>query len=170
MSDPTLTIQRQIQALRDDLERLRKADAGTRSGCRVYNSAAIAIPNATLTDLTFNSEYWNNGGMHSTSINTARVTCVTPGDYLMIGQVEFAVAAGGRRQLLIVINGATTLAVAEPDVAIVGAVNHNVQISTIQTLAAGDYVTLRVFQNTGAPLNVNAAANWSPNFSVRLLA
>jgi hypothetical protein len=169
MSDPALSMQRQIQALQDDLERLRKADTGGGIGCRVYNNAAISIANNTLTDLTFNSEYWDTDGMHDTSVDTARVTCVTAGYYLMIGQVEFAVASAGRRQLLIVVDGATTIAVVEADTALAGGVNHNLQISTIYALTAGDFVTLRVFQNSGGPLNVNAKANWSPDFSVHRL-
>lgn len=158
------------QALYPNLEPWIVTGLGLGIGCRVYNNAAISIANNTLTDLTFNSEYWDTDTMHDTGANTARVTCVTPGTYLMIGQVEFAAAAGGRRQLLIVINGATTLAVKEIDSALAGVVNDNLQISTIYQLSAGDFVTLRVFQSSGAPLNVNAQANWSPNFMAQRIA
>ena len=151
--------------LRKPLTPLLTAQLGLGINCRVYNSGAISVPNNTLTDLTFDSEYWDTGGMHSTSVNTGRLTCVTPGYYLLIGQVEFAVAAGGRRQLLIVLSGATTIAVVENDSAIAGVVNHNIQISTIHLLNTGDYVSLRVFQTSGGALNVNAQANWSPEFS-----
>ena len=133
---------------------------------RAYNSAAISVPNNTLTDLTFNSEYWDTDTIHNTSSNTGRMTIVHGGTYMIVGQVEWAAAAGGRRQILIVLNGATTIAVAENDNVPAGAVNLQQTVATVYQLVAGDYVTLRVFQNSGGALNVNAQANWSPELSI----
>jgi len=157
-------------SLTDDLIPWVADRLGTGLRARVYNSANINIANNTLTDLTFNSEYWDDGGFHDTGANTARLTMPRAGTYLFIGHVEFAVAAGGRRQVLLVVNGATTIAVVEEDYVPAGGVNLNLTISTIYQLAAGDFVTLRVYQNSGGPLNVNAQANWSPDFMVVKIA
>jgi hypothetical protein len=35
--------------------------------------------------LTFAREHWNSDGPHSTSINTSRLTVITSGRYLIVG-------------------------------------------------------------------------------------
>ncbi len=135
-------------------------DKGIR--CRVYNNANLSIPNNTVTVLTFNSERYDTDTMHSTSSNTDRLTATRAGLYSIVGNVEFASAAGTLRTLFIYLNGATLLAstLAVP-------VSGNVTRLTITTqyeLGAGDYVTFAVYQDSGGALNVQAASNYSPEF------
>ena len=48
--------------------------AGDALGCSAYNDGTQSIPDITDTAVTFNSEDWDNAGMHSTSVNTSRFT------------------------------------------------------------------------------------------------
>jgi hypothetical protein len=121
--------------------------------CSVFASGAQSVADDTGTDLTANSENFDNDSMHSTSSDTARITIQTPGRYLVFGQVVFAADADGRRALLFRVNNTTDYNVQA--VLSVGAIN-SMAISGVRalTLAAGDYVTCRVVHTAGGSLNV----------------
>ena len=72
---------------------------------RAYNDAAISIPNATTTALTFNSERWDTNTIHSTVTATGRLTAVTAGVYNIFGHVRFASNNTGSRIVSIRLNG-----------------------------------------------------------------
>lgn len=130
---------------------------------RVFNSANISIvTSGTPQFLTFDSERFDNGGLHSTSVNTGRLTAPITGLYMIGGGVEFAVSGIGSRQLALRVNGTTFIAT-ENQSAVAGDVTE-MDIATPYRMTAGDYVELRAFQNSGGALNVTAAANYSPEF------
>ena len=130
---------------------------------RVYNSANISIPNSALTALTFNSERFDTDTMHSTAANTGRITFTTAGGYDVGCGVSFAANATGQRDVGIRLNGVTLIAYdARPAApATVGTI---FAFSTFYEFAAGDYIEVVVFQNSGAALNVTASGNISPEF------
>jgi len=142
----------------------------TAIGARVYNSGDIElVATATWQALTFNSERFDTGSIHSTSSNTDRLTCVTPGVYLITGHAQFAANATGARALGILINGGAAIAYQRGDNA--GAsVTTLVSITTIYQLSAGDYVQLSAWQASGGSLNVVAAWNHSPEFGMVRIA
>lgn len=137
---------------------------------RVYNSANISVANATTTALTFNSEHWDDGGLHSTSGNTDRLTAPIDGWYLIYGRVEFAANSTGIRAISFRV-GATPdiyeveqkIACTAPDLTLVGA-------CCLVRLAAGDYVKMFAYQTSGGALNANFSAQYSPEFGMILLA
>lgn len=136
--------------------------------CRVFNTSAISIVTATNTALTFDSETYDTDGMHSTSANTGRLTCVHAGNYHIWGNVEFASNATGVREVFIRRNGADVLAVL-----LVPACNGAVTVLAVATdflLSVGDYVELLVFQNSGGNLNVDAANFYTPYFGMTRIA
>jgi len=70
---------------------------------------------------------------------------------------------------MIVVDGSTTIAfnglkanATDGDLAIM-------QVSTMYKLTASQYVELRLWQNSGAALNVEAWGNYSPEFSVQYM-
>lgn len=134
--------------VRSDLEFLIDPPA-----CSVYGSAAQSVADDTATDLTANSENFDNDSMHSTAVNTARITIQTAGRYLVFAQVVFAADADGRRALLFRVNNTDDYNVQA--VLSVGAVN-SMAVSGVRalTLDVGDYVTCRVVHTAGAALNV----------------
>jgi hypothetical protein len=128
--------------------------------CRVFNSANISIPNTTATALTFNSERFDTDTMHSTSVNTGRITFTTAGTYLVGGGISFASNATNSRQLDIRLNGATVIA---SDV--IGANPADVTrltVSTLYAFSATDYIEIVAYQSSGVALNALASANFSP--------
>lgn len=129
---------------------------------RVYHNAAQSIPNATWTALAFNSERFDNNSIHDVTTNNSRLTCNTAGLYLISGHIQYATStAGTYRQLGILLNGATQLAMVliSPPNALA-----KMSVATVYQLAAGDYVELTTSQDSGGALDVTVAANYSPEF------
>jgi hypothetical protein len=132
--------------------------------CRAYNSAALTVANNTFTQLTFNSERHDNDGIHSTVSNTGRLTCVTAGNYVIDGGIEWAaVNTTGVRQVGIRLNGTTWLKIQQ-----IPALNtvQQMSVETSYKLAATDWVELVALQTSGGNLNVNASGNYSPEFAM----
>lgn len=127
--------------------------------CRVYNNANISITANTNTVLTFNTERYDTDGMHSTSAATSRITCVTAGKYMIGGHINWASAGTDRRFVQILLNGSASLGAQE----LTGGAT-SMSVTTCWGLVAGDYIELQVYQNSGGPLNVNAASAYSPEF------
>ena len=133
--------------------------------CRVYNSANISIPDSTNTALTFNSERYDTDTMHSTAVNTGRITFTTAGKYHVATSLTFAANSSGVRLAFIRLNGATTIA------------RHShpgdtgdLSFGTDYSFAAADYVEVLVYQTSSGALNVSAAGNYSPEFSARWIS
>lgn len=101
-------IARELSAARRRLEALETLERG-RFAARVYNSADISIATSGLPQaLTFDSEEYDYGGLHSVASNTGRLTAVVGGIYVISGHATFASDATGLRQLSIRKNGASS--------------------------------------------------------------
>lgn len=152
----------QLARVEDKLKRLQQSIVPNTSA-RVYNSANLSTADSTLTALTFNSERFDNGDLHSTVANTGRLTVPITGLYLIGGNVEWAAHATGLRELNIRLNGTTYI---ETDSRLsAGAFRSTFQaVSTLYRLAATDYVELVGQQASGGALNVLASASYSPEF------
>ena len=147
---------------------IRQLQGSAASGARVYNSANISVShNDSSAPLTFDSERFDTGDFHSTSSNTGRLTAPTAGLYLMGACVQFAANATGLRALLLRLNGSTFIVRELIDID--SATTHGLAVSTTYQLAAGDYVEAIAFQTSGGALNVEAGANYSPEFWINHL-
>lgn len=140
---------------------------GTPDGAAVYNSAVEAITSAVLTPLTFDSEYYDNGGLHSTSSNTSQLTAQKAGKYLISGQVLWA-STPTARELKLVIRKGGTVYLAMLDEEFINTSGPSQNISALAHLAAGEYVELLVNQNTGSNLNCGGLAS-APWFAMQWL-
>lgn len=143
------------------LERLESGGLGL--GARVFNSANISIPNNVFTALTFDSEDYDNDDIHSTVLNTSRLTATTPGKYLIQANLAFALNTTGNRWGEILLNGATRIAIYNTG----GPVSNGAQEVTPSVqddLAEGDFVEVRVHQDSGGALNIITDAENSPYF------
>ena len=131
--------------------------------CRVRNSAALLIANTTTTALTFDTEDFDVGAMHSTVTSTDRITVPTggAGAYLCGMGVDWATNSAGYRQIFIRTNGTTTIVAEALPVTTAAAICHQV-IVTIASLAVGDYIQMIVNQSSGGNLNVLSSAAWTP--------
>lgn len=131
---------------------------------RVYNNAAIEVPNNDTKELPFNQERKDTDNIHSTSSNPTRLTCKTPGNYSVYGNVRFASNATGSRIVAIRKNGTDVYASAR--IPAVNGGTTNIPIYTEIDLEAGDYVELTAWQNSGGPLNVESEAFFTPEFGM----
>ena len=133
---------------------------------RVYNDANISIPHNVATALTFNSERWDTDTIHSTTTNTGRLTCQTVGLYFISGHVQFP-AGSNVASIQIRLNGTTYIARNNDPQTSSSA--REFSVSTCYSLAAGNYVELLAYQNSGGALNVLYAGNYSPEFGMTYL-
>jgi hypothetical protein len=134
-------------------------------GARVYNSADETVPNAIPTRLTFDSERYDNGGLHSTVTNPSRLTAQKAGKYNISGHVQFLSNASGYRWVEIFLNGTTVIA-RQAGPALSGPAT-DLSVSTTYHLAVNDYVELWVYQNSGGNLDVVAVSAGSPEFAMQ---
>lgn len=130
---------------------------------RVYNSANISVANAIYATLTFDSERNDTADMHSTSVNTERLTVAVGGLYIIGANAVFDVNGTGSRGIRIRLNGSDVIAEMFVD-AVSATYATSVSVSTAYKLSANDYVEMRVFQSSGGALNVLALGNYSPEF------
>jgi hypothetical protein len=138
--------------IRDDLEFLIDPPA-----CSARNSTTQSINNTTFTVLTANSENFDNNAMHSTVTNTSRITCQTAGRYLFFTRHRWATNGTGARVIQYRINGVDPGATAQQLMAVPaagGGVDHQHTATWSLTLAAGDYVEVAGYQDSGVALNV----------------
>lgn len=147
-------------------------DSSGKPSCRVYNSANIAVTTATWTSLTFDSEQYDVGGLHSTSSNTSRFTIPSggAGKYTFKGCCEFAANSTGARAIRILLGGTVTLWQDSRPTVPSASGTTVMNIACDYALTVGEYVELQVFQDSGGNLNALATANYSPYFSAMWLA
>ena len=135
---------------------------------KVYHDAAQSIPDSTETALAFNSELYDTDTMHDTVTANTKITIVTPGKYNLIGYAVFNTNETGNRWLTLCINGTRHVGQSR-----VGAVSGDFTIlnaTAEELMAAGDYVELTVYQNSGGALNVLNYTDETPTMSARLVA
>lgn len=131
---------------------------------RVYNDANISVAHNTPQALTFNSERWDVGDLHSTASNTSRLTAPITGLYHIGGSFRFAANAAGQRLIQINLNGTVAIDSRDSGQTPNAAIPPRMGIDTIYRLTRGDYVELVAFQTSGGALNVESVGNFSPEF------
>lgn len=133
------------------------ASGSTFSGASVIDSGGNqSIATGTWTTITFNSELYDTDSYHSTSTNTGRLTIPTgkTGYYVLNAQATFFINTTGFRQLRFLKNGSFLIATGD----VSGSVANQYPYVTLNTtlyLAAGDYIELQAYQNSGGNLNVS---------------
>lgn len=143
------------------------AESQSRDGARVFNNANISISNSVTTALTFNTETFDDNDLHSTVSNTGRLTAQVAGRYLIVGNITFAVASGGNRNVSIRINGSTVVGI-QSEIAVTTGRPQMIVVA-IYNLAADDYAELTVFQDSGGSLNTEVFSSHSPRFMMQRL-
>jgi len=134
-------------------------------GARVYNSTNISISDSFFTTLTFDSERYDNGGLHEGVTHPSRLTAQKVGKYFITGSLLFEVgiiSAYAR----ILWNGSTAIAQnlgSSPSASDAAAVS----VSTVYALAAGDYVELESHVIASGSKNALASGNQSPEFAMQ---
>ncbi len=142
-------------------------------GARVVKTAGQVITNATQTTLTFDAEMYDTDNYHSNVTNNTRLTIPAGlgGVYYVRGRVNFDPNATGARYLIISVNGTSSgnydSYVVYP--AVGGSIETMIDLSTIITLAAGDYIELLTIQNSGSSITSKGGLNFYTDFSLNLI-
>jgi len=142
-------------------------DPGVVDGCRIYHSANQTVPNNTNTVLTYDSEHYDNGGLHNPAANPTRITFQKPGIYLATAAVRWEQNATGRRILFLRLNGSDFFGLSSIP-AVSGDYTYEITAFT-RDFDAGDYIESLVHQDSGGDLTVDTVANMSPEFTVQWL-
>lgn len=120
----------------------------------VKETTAQSIPNNTWTALTSDEENFDVGGLHSTVTNTSRLTIPTgeSGKYRVTCTINFVGAATGTRAVGIGKNGASPTFPLSSQLGS-ASVAPSMGGSTLLNLVAGDYVEVKVLQDSGGAIN-----------------
>ena len=141
------------------------AKLGLVPAARVTNSTPQSAANVpTFTTLAFDTERFDTAALHTGS--DTRLTAPIAGLYVVSAQISWDAASNvGARELAINKNGSTIIArtVSAPS----PSPNTTEQsITTLANLAAGDFVEVKLRQNSGGSLTVFTAPEFSPEFSM----
>lgn len=137
--------------------------------CRVFHNANQSIAHNTEQTVVFNSERWDTDTMHSTSVNTERITFTTAGLYLVTFSGFWQAAADYTfLYCSLRLNGTTSIAFgtsAAPHNT--ASIRHQALLSTVYKFAATDYVEVRVAHANSAVAarTLDVFGNASPEFS-----
>ena len=134
--------------------------------CRLHHAGARVLANGNNT-LPFDSERYDNRGMHDNATNNHLITMARAGVYHVGANVSFGASATGQRQLLIYHRTAggtnTIIGIATCD-AVGGSQNTYLNASVDYFFDAGESAWFQAYQNTGGNLTspgpVNSYAPW----------
>ena len=144
-------------AVRDKIEALSVGGGSSFVGCRLTASGAQSITSGTLPALTFDGETFDTSGFHDNATNNTRITIPggMGGYYEAGGRVEFANNTSGARIVGVTKNGSTSYFPGQMQGGVPG--SGASLIWTVTTgplsLAAGDYLELNAYQDSGGGLN-----------------
>ena len=153
--DVLLTTRRQLRAQ-------QARDAIPRAACRAIRNANISVANNTITAVQFNVNVFDTDGIHSTSVTPERFVIQTGGIYTGCATIQFAANATGLRRVQLRKNGLDTFAEATN---LGNSANENtLNAPFLLDFVEGDYIEVRVWQSSGAALNVLYTNPLSPVF------
>ena len=131
-------------------------EAPTRIVLRGTSATGVAVDDirfsaidATTTAITYDTEVSDSDGMATLGTNADRLTCITPGLYRVTAAQHLAANATGIRYLTI---NKTGTAIAAHRALTIGAYTMTLTATCLVQLAAADYITQTLYQNTGGAL------------------
>ena len=134
------------------------------------NSSGETIPSSSSTTLTYNTEDFDTANLHSTTSNTSRLTAPVAGKYLITASAEWTNNTSGRRILILELNGTTQIMRDSVSPNNDSGIGPEQSVETVYQLAAGDYVEVIAYQDSGSSLAVQSYDKASPAFSMDWIA
>lgn len=160
VANPPAQIQDMAQDIDTDVAGLvaRTTAALNRPSARISETANQLIAANTNTFLTFSVEEYDNGGMANLGVNNDRLTFPETGIYQVTAEVNFSsngnATVNGRSMIF-----APNLQPEKGHQSSRGAQSMDTEMSSTmlyQVVTAGDFIRVRVRQESGAALNVSA--------------
>jgi hypothetical protein len=136
------------------------AGGSTFVGCRAFRNSAQTINNASLTAIEYNAETYDTDNFHDTSTNPSRMTIPTGkgGYYVLHVMLTYSENSGGFRDLRFYKNGSELQMLRTA-----GQPNANALTGMFASyagnFAAGDYLEVFGYQNSGGSLDIGANTN-----------
>ena len=127
--------------------------SATSTNARVYPSANQELANASWSTISWDSEDFDNGGVHDTTTNNSRFTITADGLYLVIGVSRFASNDTGSRMGALLLNGSALNPAGSSNSESTSTDQTTTIITQILNLETDDYVELMAHQRSGGALN-----------------
>lgn len=132
--------------LRDNTEMM----GASRPHARIFQTATTTLTTGVAGNVLFDTESFDVGSLHSTSLNTDRMTISTSGLYYFSAVVSFAANATGYRRVQILDN--VGLQIAVDTRAAFGTFNAEVSLSGVARMLAGSWANVQATQTSGGNL------------------
>ena len=131
------------------------SSGSTFAGCRLYKSTGQTIADTTNTAITFDSETYDTNTFHDNSTNNSRITIPSgkAGYYLFVCKWSINESPTGYRQVELRKNGS---AVDRTSIRGTSSGQNFVTLSTVQSVAVGDYFEFYVYQNAAENLGAES--------------
>lgn len=137
---------------------------------KVYRTTNYNSPSGSWQVVTFDAEDYDYGGMHDTATNSQRLFAQTDGIYEIVGGAEWTANSTGDRGLRISLDNTTILSeTLRPTVTNSGE-NATATVSATVYMTTNQFVELRVYQGSGAALDVLGGSSESTWFSATLIS
>jgi hypothetical protein len=134
-------------------------------GCRIYNSATANLTTNSEHTCTWDTNLTDNDGMHSTTTNTDRIYMNWDGFYQVKATIGWDTSnSTGDRRVRVMLNGTTEIGRVEGPPTTGGACCQTVTVD--RHFAAGDYIQILAFQNSGVTLAIAPNSEFTPICSV----
>jgi len=122
------------------------------STCQVYVKGPQTLPTGASTVVTFAGEEYDPDDLHSTTVNTDRITVIVAGVYAMSGNGVWEANDTGTRRLDITVGG---VSVAGQSVFMAAeTLAASISVARQKELAVGDIVRLEGYQTSGGDLDI----------------
>jgi len=136
---------------------------------RVFNSVDVTVQQlrpGEWQSLTFDSERWDTANLHDNKTNAGRLKAPVAGKYYIFANITWQTPIeSGVFGLRLRLNGKTIIA--EQSVPNTAAPYRiSMSVGTLYALAAGDYVEVQVFQQSGGMLSIHHIPATSPEFGM----
>lgn len=135
---------------------------------RVRRAAAQSMPDGAWDTVQFDTEDWDSNSMWS-STNNDQVFVRTAGKYLAVASAGLANSSGGTRRDIAIFKNSTAASGEAVRMNILGDLplaDANLAVSGLFSMTTSDYLTLMIFQNSGAGLNTQTGTDARPVLSV----
>ena len=125
----------------------------TNSTCILRKDASQSFADGVAAAVTFGAgtEIRDLDGLHSTALNTERITAVVAGVYVITGTVMWEGNKAGDRELGLYQNGGITL---DLHTHLPADTLSGMNVTAHALLAVGDYIWMEALQTSGGALNV----------------
>ena len=138
------------------------------SGARITHSITQSIPDLTFSKLNFNTERFDTDNYHDNVNNNTRLVAPFNGYYLVFSDMKFANNVNGRRSSGIYFNDSVYICAWSNNT--IGSVwDTSLQNSCVWYFKAGDYIELRVFQDSGGNLSTIKTESHTPELGMAFL-